>query len=166
MDPIKLLKEDHKKVKGLFAKYEDCEEDDIAMKGELCEMITRELEIHATLEEEIFYPALKDALDDDAMKYVLEAIEEHEQVKTLIADLRAMKPGEETFDAKVKVLFDNVEHHVKEEENEMMPRAKRVLTDAALEELGVEMSNRKEELMVELEAGGPVMEVDVEGTRL
>ena len=151
-DAIKLLMQDHKDVKALFKQYEklasrDGEDDD---KGPLAQKICTMLTVHTTVEEELFYPAARGALGEDA-DLVDEADVEHASAKELIAQLEASTPGEDDhYDAKVKVLGEYIDHHVKEEEGEMFPKIRK--TDLDLAALGEEMAARKDELMGELEA--------------
>ena len=114
-----LLREDHREVKQLFAAY-DKEESD-SKQAELFEEVKRELTIHAQIEEEIFYPALLGVDDEECQELLKEAFEEHKIVKTLLEELSGMESSAEQFDAKVKVLGENVEHHAEEEEKEMFP---------------------------------------------
>ena len=148
MNAIELLKKDHKTVKSLFESFEKAKEQDRdASKAELFASIKEELEAHTRVEEELFYPAFdRAAEEDDDKELVLEAAEEHKQVKTLLAELSGMDPGDESFDAKVKVLMDNVEHHVEEEEGEMFPHAQKQLGSDTLEQLGERIAALKEQM--------------------
>jgi iron-sulfur cluster repair protein YtfE (RIC family) len=116
-----ILKEDHKNVRKLFAKYENLGDNARTSKAELFETIKDELTVHATIEEEIFYPCLEESEDPDARELVAEAHEEHEIVKTLLEELSVLEAGAVEFDAKMKVLAENVEHHAEEEESEIFP---------------------------------------------
>ncbi len=138
-DALQLLRDDHKRVKDLFNQFEGAE--DTRLKGEIVKRALMELEIHAEIEEKIFYPAVRKeaAADEDQMD---EAEEEHHVVKLLIAELRRMKPGAQRFDAKFTVLAENVKHHIDEEESEMLPKAAE-LGMARMNELGAEMEQRK-----------------------
>lgn len=138
---IEMLREDHKKVLELFEKFENAR--DKRTKQHTAETILSELDMHATLEEEIFYPAAREAIDDDDI--MDEAEEEHHVAKGLMAEIEAMDVDDEHYDAKVKVLGENIEHHAKEEESEMFPKVKK--SDLDLEELGAQMSERKQELL-------------------
>lgn len=147
-DAITLLTEDHKKVLKLFKDFEKLgEEDDSEGKEELVRQICTELTVHAQIEEEIFYPAVRDAISEDDL--LDEAEVEHAAAKDLIAQLESMQPGDELYDAKVTVLGEYISHHVKEEQGEMFPKVKK--TDLDLAALGEEMQQRKEELLGELE---------------
>ena len=142
-DAIKLLKDDHKEVKTYFKEYEDL--DDEAEKQALAEKICLALTVHAQIEEEIFYPAAREAIDDDDL--LDEAEVEHGSAKQLIAEIMAMKAGDRLFDAKVTVLGEFVDHHVKEEENEMFPESRE--SDLDLKALGAQLAERKAELMAQ-----------------
>ena len=149
-DAITLLTADHAKVKKLFKEFEDLKEEDGSAedKSALVTRICNELKIHTEIEEEIFYPAVRKAIDDgDLMD---EALVEHAGAKELIAQLEDMSPDDELYDAKVTVLGEQIRHHVKEEEGEMFPKAKKAKVDG--EALGVQMTERKAELMAELES--------------
>jgi len=117
-----LLKEDHRKVKKLFAEFEKLDESDTAEMARIFETVNQELTVHAQIEEEIFYPACEMAEDEDAKTLVKEAHEEHKIVKTLLQEIDALEDGDHTeCDAKMKVLRDNVLHHAEEEEEEIFP---------------------------------------------
>ena len=146
MNAIELLKKDHQKVAGLFKQYESAGEDASSKKEELFRRIKRELDIHARIEEEIFYPAAKQVPVEEARELVAEAAEEHKQVKTLLAELGGMDAEDERFDAKMKVLKEDVEHHVEEEENEMFPKVRKGLGGDRLEDLGRQLEYRRQSL--------------------
>jgi hemerythrin superfamily protein len=135
-----LLKADHKRVSDLFDQYEKSRS--TAKKKTLVDSICRELGIHAKAEEEIFYPAVKAALKDKEM--VPEATVEHATMKELIAQVEGKTPDGEMFDAKIKVLSEYVKHHVKEEETEMFPKARKTKLD--MKALGAQIAARKDEL--------------------
>jgi hemerythrin-like domain-containing protein len=147
-DAIALLKEDHERVSGLLEKLEKS-----AKKGgddqlEIFEQIAEELRVHAQIEEEIFYPAYRAAVEKkEDTKLYFEALEEHDLVVEVIDKARGEDPESEEFAAKGKVLKDLVEHHVEEEEGEMFPRARKALEKADLMALAEEMEARREELM-------------------
>jgi hemerythrin-like domain-containing protein len=136
---IKMLREDHDKVKGLFEEFEQAEESQA--KEQIVENTVRELEIHAALEEEIFYPAAEEQVDEK--ESIDEAREEHHVVKLLIGELKKMSADDDRYDAKYKVLSESVKHHIEEEESELFPKLEGKL-DA--EELGAQMEARKQEL--------------------
>jgi hemerythrin superfamily protein len=140
-DAITLLRADHQLVSGLFEEYEKASTK--AMKKKLVRQICMELSVHAQVEEEIFYPAVQKALKDHAL--VPEAIIEHDTFRTLIAEVEDVEPDGEMYDAKIKVLCEYVEHHVKEEQEEMFPKAKATKLD--MMELGDKISTRKQTLM-------------------
>ncbi|HSD37690.1 MAG TPA: hemerythrin domain-containing protein [Rhodocyclaceae bacterium] len=140
-DAIALLKADHVTVSGLFADYEKTES--AKKKKALVAQICSELSAHAQIEEEIFYPAVKAALKDKEL--VPEATVEHATVKDLLAQIEGIEPDGEMYDAKVKVLSEYIKHHVKEEQNEMFPKAKTTSLDMV--KLGIQMSTRKAELL-------------------
>ncbi|MDO9693204.1 MAG: hemerythrin domain-containing protein [Candidatus Latescibacteria bacterium] len=147
MKATTLLKKDHAVVKKLFRAYEKADKSDAtAQKKAIFDQIAAELDVHMKVEEEILYPALKKESDQDGVDKLLEAHEEHGVVKTLLAQLAKMKPGDETFDAKVAVVIESVEHHVGEEEEEMFPDADETLGLKKLQELGERIEHRKSEL--------------------
>lgn len=140
-DAIAMLKADHAAVSEMFAEYEKSRS--IPKKKALVAEICTALSVHAQIEEEIFYPAVKAALKDKLL--VPEATVEHTSVKDLIAQIEGLEPDGEMYDAKVKVLSEYVKHHVKEEQNEMFPKAKSSSLD--MDELGAQMAARKDELL-------------------
>jgi hemerythrin superfamily protein len=136
-----LLRADHKLVSGLFGEYEKTKSS--PKKKQIVAQICTELTIHAQVEEEIFYPAVKAALNDHDL--VPEATVEHATLKGLIAEVEGVEPDGDMFDAKIKVLSEYVKHHVKEEQNEMFPKAKSTKLDMV--ELGAKLSARKQALL-------------------
>lgn len=140
-DAIAMLKADHKKVSGLFEQFEKSRAS--STKKKLVTEICMELTVHTTLEEEIFYPAVKAALRDKEL--VPEANVEHSTVKDLIAQVKDVEPGGEEYDARVKVMSEYIKHHVKEEQNEMFPKAQKTKLDMVA--LGQQMASRKAELL-------------------
>jgi iron-sulfur cluster repair protein YtfE (RIC family) len=140
-DATTLLRADHKLVNDLFADYEKARSAN--KKKQLVAQICSELSVHAQVEEEIFYPAVKRALKDKEL--IPEATVEHATLKDLIAQVEGIEPDGEMFDAKIKVLAEYVKHHVKEEQNVMFPKAKE--TDLDMKALGDQLSERKAELM-------------------
>jgi len=143
-----LLTADHKAVKALFKQFEQLAEQDEDDEGKatLVEQICNALTIHAEVEEEIFYPAVREAIEDDAL--MDEADVEHASAKDLIGQLEKMAPGDDHYDAKVTVLGEYINHHVEEEEGEMFAKARRADVDTAA--LGEEMAKRKAELKREM----------------
>src|SRR5882757_9994733 len=149
MDAIALLKADHRKVEGLFADFEIARGADRKLK--LAQQICLELKIHTIIEEEIFYPACEGKVDEDLLK---ESYVEHDAAKVMIAEIEASSPDAEFYKAKVKVLSEEIEHHVEEEEKRMeglFAQARRAGLDMV--ELGEEMSARKQELLDEAKSG-------------
>lgn len=142
-DAIALLEADHEAVSQLFAEYEKTRS--VANKNALVAEICTALSVHAQIEEEIFYPAVKAALKDKLL--VPEATVEHASVRDLIAQVEGVEPDGEMYDAKVKVLSEYVKHHVKEEHNEMFPKIKSSSLDIV--ELGARMAARKDELLAQ-----------------
>ena len=140
-DATALLRADHKLVSELFSEYEKTSSP--AKKKALVSQICTELKVHAQVEEEIFYPAVKQALKDKEL--VPEATVEHATLKDLIAQVEFVEPDGEMFDAKIKVLSEYVKHHVKEEQNEIFPKAKATTLDMV--SLGAQMAARKADLM-------------------
>jgi len=141
MDAITLLKTDHEKVSGIFEKLEETTERAEKTREELFTRLKQELDIHAHIEETIFYPVLKKS--DETRDITMEGIQEHHVVKVLLRELDAMGVTSETWTAKLKVLKENVEHHVEEEEEEMFVKAREVLSKDQLEELGAQMGEEK-----------------------
>lgn len=150
IDAIELLTTDHQDVQALFDAYQELVEGEAdgderaQLAGEICTKLT----VHATIEEELFYPAVREVLDDD-QDLLDEAEVEHACAKDLIAQISGSDPDDELFDAKVKVLGEYVAHHVEEEEGELFPKVRESGLD--LNGLGEEMADRKIELMAELE---------------
>jgi hemerythrin superfamily protein len=136
-----MIRQDHKKVEGLFNKFEQTQGADA--KRRLAENAMAELEVHAALEEEIFYPAVEREVED-AASMISEAREEHQTVKQLIAELKGMEETDEEFESQFSELVENVQHHVEEEENEMLPKVEESSLD--LNSLGDQMSKRREAL--------------------
>lgn len=144
MDGIVLLREDHKKVKGLFAEFEKTKDSaDGLTKRKLVDQICTELVTHSFIEESIFYPAVRSDVEGVGDE-VLESVEEHHVVAWLLSELTGLDPSDETFDAKVTVLIENVRHHVEEEESELFPAVRKALGRNRLVELGEEMAAARE----------------------
>ena len=143
MDGIVLLKEDHKKVKGLFKEFEKAKKSGSgAAKRKLVDQICTELVTHSYIEETVFYPAVRGEVDGVASE-VLESVEEHHVVAWLLSEIQGLDPADETFDAKVTVLIENVTHHVEEEESELFPDVRKALGRRRLVELGEQMAEAK-----------------------
>jgi iron-sulfur cluster repair protein YtfE (RIC family) len=149
MNIIELLKEDHKKVAELFARVDAT--DNEKQHVQLFEKIKTELETHTQIEESIFYPVLEQY--EELKDLVLEAFEEHKQIKTLIREITALAEGSERLDAKLTVMGENVEHHVGEEEEEMFPKVEKLIQQQELERMGEEMMKFKKGLYKSSRAG-------------
>ena len=141
MNAIELLKHDHREVEEYFEEYEDLEDD--AEKAELSAKICQALKVHAQIEEEIFYPAAREATGDEDL--LDEAVVEHAGAKRLIEEIESMEVGEDLYDAKIRVLGEQIKHHVKEEEEELFPEAQR--SDMDLKAVGKDLEARKMELL-------------------
>jgi hemerythrin superfamily protein len=149
-DAIEMLKADHRAVKALFKKFAalkaDGDTDNQEEKSSVVQEICTALTVHTAIEEEIFYPAVRKAIDDEAL--MDEALVEHASAKDLIVQLQEMDSEDDLYDAKVTVLGEQIDHHVQEEEGEMFPEAKKSKVDT--EELGSLMQGRRQELMSEM----------------
>jgi len=145
MDAITLLEEDHKKVRKLFRDFEGLGERSTKKKQELSDKIRSELVVHTSIEEEIFYPAVQDKVEE----MIAEAIEEHNVVDRLLLEIRELTPEDEAFTAKMTVMIENVEHHAEEEEKELFPTVKKAMGMEVMRSLGERMMRRKMELMRE-----------------
>ena len=143
MDAMKLLKKQHKEVKALFKQVEKT--DDARQRRRLMDEIATALEGHTTIEEEMFYPAVRELESKKAEEMVNEAFEEHHVVKLVLAELPQVDPADERFEAKMTVLSELVEHHADEEEEEMFKLAEKI-DDEELEALGERMQQRFEEV--------------------
>jgi len=141
MNAFTLLKEDHDKVAGILEKLDATTERGIKTREELFTQLKTELDIHAEIEEMIFYPELEK--HDETRDITLEGIEEHRIVKELLAELDALAKDDEVWTAKMTVLKENVEHHVEEEEGEMFPKARQALTEEEIESLGTRLEAAK-----------------------
>ena len=150
-DAIALLKQDHRTVEELFAQFEKASGD--GRKQKLAEQICLELSVHAAIEEEIFYPACEGKVEDEDL--LKEAYVEHDGAKVLIAEILAGEPSDEFYDSKVKVLQEQIEHHVEEEEKRMeglFAQARKAGLD--MDALGEQLAARKQELTSEYQATG------------
>jgi len=148
-DAIALLKADHREVEDLFTRFEKASGE--GRKQERAHEICRRLTVHATIEEEIFYPACEGKVEDELLK---EAYVEHDAAKVLIADIEAGGPSDEYYDAKVKVLKEEIEHHVEEEEKRLeglFSQARKAGLD--MDSLGEQLAARKAELLKQTESG-------------
>lgn len=142
---IDVLKADHDRVKDMFRQFEATGERAHRARQRLADKVFQELEIHSRLEEELFYPAVREKASKEGQDVVLEGVEEHHVVDMLIAELKNLAPEDETYQPKFKVLMENVEHHIEEEEGPMFAEARRVL-DGDIQRLGVEIERRRKEL--------------------
>ena len=136
-----MLRDDHKKVKDLFQEFEEAESAN--EKQRIVETALMELDVHAKLEEELIYPAIREEIDDEEL--MDEALEEHHVVHGLLGELKKMKPSDDRYAAKFTVLAESVKHHIKEEESEMFPRAE--ACDIDWESLHAQVTKRKEQLL-------------------
>jgi len=148
MDALRLLTDDHDKMRKLLDELETTTERGVKTREELFSKIKGELTIHEIIEEEIFYPALKE--HPKAKDIVLEGYEEHHVVDTVMAELEDLPVDDESWGAKAKVMKENVEHHMEEEEGEMFQKARQVFDRDELEALGTRMERRKTEAQEEL----------------
>jgi hemerythrin superfamily protein len=149
-DAIALLKADHRKVEKLFSQYENARHVD--RKRELAQEICKELTVHTRIEEDIFYPACRGAVEEDMVK---EAFVEHDGAKVLMSELEKGDPGDEYYDAKMTVLSEMIEHHVEEEEKRvegLFSKARSAGLD--MDKLAAEMTAEKEQLLASIEADG------------
>jgi hemerythrin-like domain-containing protein len=144
MDAISLLEEDHRKMKKLLSELESTTERGLKTREDLFATVKDELTVHENIEEEIFYPALKE--HPKTKEIALEAYEEHHVVDMVMAEIEDVPYDDETWGAKFKVMKENIEHHIEEEENEMFKQARQVFEEDELEALGEEMRLRKEQL--------------------
>jgi hemerythrin superfamily protein len=152
MDVITLLKKDHKMVKNLFEEFNNLKSSKIQKKADIIAQIKEALTVHAQVEEELVYPAFR---ENRSMKeQVGEALEEHHVTKILLGELDALQPDGERYDAKVKVLYEYLMHHIKEEEKEMFPEAQKRLSSKRLAALGEEVEARRSELLEGNQDGG------------
>jgi hypothetical protein len=150
LDAVALLKADHRKVEELFASFEAAK--GAAKKKAIAEQICLELTVHTKIEEDVFYPACEGAVEEDLLK---EAYVEHDAAKVLIAEIEAGGPGDDFYDAKVKVLSEMIEHHVQEEEKRvegMFSQARKAGLD--MDDLGERMAAEKQQLTADYKSGG------------
>jgi hemerythrin-like domain-containing protein len=152
-DAIDLLKEDHQTVKNMLK--EMAETDNSEQRSELLAQVVQELKIHTQIEEEIFYPAYQAAVFEKAdERLYFEAIEEHQLVDMLLPKIQETDTDSEVFAAQAKVLQDIVEHHISEEETQMLPKARETMEASQLEQLGLQLEERRNELRAENEPEG------------
>ena len=152
MNAFQLLKQDHQTVSGIFQQLEPTTERAEKTRTELFAKLKTELDIHARIEETIFYPAIKQAAE--TREIVLEGFEEHHVIKMLLGELESMPVDTEEWAAKLKVLQENVEHHVEEEEGEMFQKARQVLSEDDINRLGTRMEEMKQQLKQQSKSAG------------
>jgi hemerythrin-like domain-containing protein len=146
MEATKLLKQDHDEVKKIMDKLDSTTERGVKTREELFTKLKTEMEVHEAIEEEIFYPALKE--HPKAKEIVLEGYEEHHVVDTIMGEISSTPYDDETWAAKFSVMKENIEHHIEEEEGELFKTARQVFSKAELEELGTRMEERKKTVSV------------------
>ncbi|MDQ1396317.1 MAG: hypothetical protein QOG64_1576 [Acidimicrobiaceae bacterium] len=142
MNALILLKQDHGNVEALFERFEHLSDEDVAEKRHVADKIIEHLSVHASIEEQVFYPAVRQAVPD-ANDVVLEGLEEHHVAKLSLSEIEKLPASAERFDAKVTVLIESVRHHVKEEEEELFPKVRDAMTNEELEELGEALEQAK-----------------------
>ncbi len=148
MKATMVLKRDHQMVSGLFRDFDRLDRDDIAGRRQLVDRIRQELDIHTRIEDELFYPELERI--PEAADLVREARTEHQLVNDLCNEIARLDPNDRDYVAKVEVLRENVEHHVVEEESEMLPLAKKHLSGDRLEKIGDQLEHRREEILKQI----------------
>jgi hemerythrin-like domain-containing protein len=148
MDAIQLLKQDHDRVKKMLSDLESTTERAEKTRTEGFAALKQELQVHETIEEEIFYPALKEHPKTEDL--ALEAYEEHHVVDMVMTEMEGVEPSDETWMAKFSVMKENLEHHIEEEEGEMFKQAKQVFDSEELEALGARMQTRKDQLETQM----------------
>ncbi|MER5734896.1 MULTISPECIES: hemerythrin domain-containing protein [unclassified Streptomyces] len=142
MDGIVLLRDDHKTVEKLFKEFERAGDDDRARKREIADQVIRELTAHTWIEEQVFYPAAREAAPETT-DHILESVEEHHAVVWMLSELDGLDPSDERFDAKMTVLMENVRHHVEEEERDWFPEVRKAMGRNRLLELGDRMEEAR-----------------------
>ncbi|MBZ9593850.1 MULTISPECIES: hemerythrin domain-containing protein [Streptomyces] len=142
MDAIVLLRDDHKTVEKLFKQFEKTEDEDTGERRRIADQVIEELTVHAWIEEQIFYPAAREAAPDTT-DHILESIEEHHAVVWMLSEIKGMDPSDERFKAKMSVLMENVRHHVEEEEKDWFPDVRKAMGRNRLTELGRQLEAEK-----------------------
>ncbi|MFB7861606.1 MULTISPECIES: hemerythrin domain-containing protein [unclassified Streptomyces] len=142
MDAIVLLRDDHKTVEKLFKQFEKTGDEDTDERRKIADQVIEELTVHAWIEEQIFYPAAREAAPDTT-DHILESIEEHHAVVWMLSELKGMDAADERFKAKMSVLMENVRHHVEEEEKEWFPDVRKAMGRNRLTELGERLEAEK-----------------------
>lgn len=145
-NPITIIMNDHKVVERLFKEYEGLGDDATITKRKVVDQIIKELTVHAEMEETICYPQFKEVFNKEDDKMVAEAYVEHAGAKKLLNDLKSLQPEETEFDATVKVLMEQIRHHVEEEENELLPTVEKEVPEVELEDMGNQMIAFKESI--------------------
>ncbi|HYC77281.1 MAG TPA: hemerythrin domain-containing protein, partial [Planctomycetota bacterium] len=146
-EAVQMLKEDHRNVRKILKQLAETEDGEEQERTELLEEAARMIRAHAAVEEEIFYPAFLEAVDDEEDEHLYyEAVEEHHVVHVVLPEIEECDPASPEFAGKAKVLKDLIEHHIEEEENELLPKASKAIDRDELEELAGRMQERKEEL--------------------
>jgi len=145
MDAIKLIKDDHQTVEGLFKKFEEAGSNAHKTKRSIADRVIQELSIHAELEEQLMYPVMRRVLDDGE-ELVQEAIVEHTEAKKAMDEMSGLSGEDPLLDAKMSALIGGVRHHVKEEEEEMLPKLQKAMSREELEELGERMKQAKKDM--------------------
>lgn len=143
MNALTLLKHDHQNVEALFERFDNAGDQAFVEKRTIVDTVIEQLSVHAAIEEQIFYPAIRAKLADEVPS-VLEALEEHHAVKMMLTEIEKMAPEAERFTAKVTVMIENVRHHVQEEEDELFPKVRDAFTVEELNELGETLEQTKE----------------------
>lgn len=138
-NPIEIIKRDHRNVEALFKEFEDLGERAFETKAQVVENIIRELRLHAEMEEVLFYPRAEEVLSKEEVRMVEEAYAEHDVAKRLLEELSITHPEDPQFDAKVKVLNENVAHHIMEEEKELLPLVEKKMKEEEMNEIGEEL---------------------------
>ncbi|MGW2564119.1 hemerythrin domain-containing protein [Streptomyces sp. NPDC001514] len=144
MDAIVMLREDHKTVDKLFKRFEKTDDDAHTERREIADQVIEELTVHAWIEEQIFYPAAREAAPDTT-DHILESIEEHHAVVWILSEIKGMDPADERFKAKMSVLMENVRHHVEEEEKDWFPQVRKAMGRNRLIELGEQLVAAKKD---------------------
>jgi len=152
MNVLKILKSDHSAVRSLFNKYSRTGKSSHEKRLELFERIRRELQIHSRAEEEIFYPAVKAKNGAESRKLVSEALKEHKDVDELLTQISRLKPTDKNFDEKMETLFENVDHHVEQEEGEIFQFVEENCSEEELNDIGMQVEERKKALDRQLAA--------------
>jgi hemerythrin superfamily protein len=146
MNAIEMLEGQHREVEDLFEKFEKAGENARKTKEKLCRQISDKLAVHAEIEEKLFYPEAKSEETEDMLR---EAVEEHLSVKRVLADLLETEVADDQFDARMKVLKEQIEHHVEEEEEELFPKVRKAMSEEDLDDLGARMEELAEEVLAQ-----------------